>query len=93
MKKNKNKKGHTRKGRHMRSKYCVKFSGPNSKNWAGAGRSSTSVVSCPVRLRGLDSPSKDAANWLSSRFSRSVEMQQRFGWLKMVLIRCASSEP
>ena len=45
----------------------------------------------PVSVR-LDSLSRDAANWLSSRFSRSVEMQLRFGCLRMVFTRCASSE-
>ena len=35
---------------------------------------------------------QDATNWLSSRFSRSVETQRRFGWLKMIYTRCASSE-
>ena len=38
---------------------------------------------------GPGSPSKDAANWPSSRFSRSVETRRRYGWLKMVLPRCA----
>ena len=32
---------------------------------------------------GPDSPSRDAANWLSSRFSRSVETRRRYGWLRM----------
>ena len=39
-----------------------------------------------------DSPSRNAASWLSSPFSRSVEMQWRYGWLRMVFTRCASSE-
>ena len=30
------------------------------------------------------SPSRDAANWLSSRFSLSVETRWRYGWLRMV---------
>ena len=40
------------------------------------------------------SPSRDAANWLPSRFSLSVETRRRYGWLRMVssLVR-ASSEP
>ena len=41
---------------------------------------------------GLDSPSIDAANWLSSRFSPSVETRHRYGWLRMVFTECASSE-
>ena len=41
---------------------------------------------------GPDSPSRDAANWLSSRFSRSVETRRRCGWLRIVFTRCASSE-
>ena len=32
---------------------------------------------------GPDSPSRDAANWLPSRFSLSVETR-RYGWLRMV---------
>ena len=30
------------------------------------------------------SPLRDAANWLSSRFSRSVKTRRRYGWLRMV---------
>ena len=30
------------------------------------------------------SPSTDAANWLSSRFSRSVKARRRYGWLRTV---------
>ena len=41
---------------------------------------------------GPDPPSRDAANWLSSRFSRSVETRRRYGWLRMVFTGCASSE-
>ena len=33
---------------------------------------------------GLGSPSRDATNWLSSRFSLSVESRRRYGWLRMV---------
>ena len=33
---------------------------------------------------GSNLPSKDAANWLPSRFSQSVETRQRYGWLRMV---------
>ena len=33
---------------------------------------------------GPGSPSRDAANWLSSRFSRSAETRRRYGWLRMV---------
>ena len=32
---------------------------------------------------GPGSPSKDAANWLPSRFSLSVETRRRYGWLRM----------
>ena len=41
---------------------------------------------------GLASPSRDATNWLSSRFSRSVKTRRRFGWNRMVFTRCASSK-
>ena len=41
---------------------------------------------------GLDSPSRDAATWLSSRFSRSVETRRRYDWLRMVFPRCAFSK-
>ena len=34
---------------------------------------------------GPGSPSRDAANWLSSRFSLSVKTRRRSGWLRMVL--------
>ena len=33
---------------------------------------------------GLGSPSRDAANWLPSRLSLSVETRRQYGWLKMV---------
>ena len=33
---------------------------------------------------GPGSPSRDAANWLPSRFGLSVETRLRFGWLRMV---------
>ena len=32
---------------------------------------------------GPGSPSIDAANWLPSRFSLSVETRRRYGWLRM----------
>ena len=41
---------------------------------------------------GPDSPSRDAAKWVFSRFSRSVETRPRYGWLRMVFTRCASPE-
>ena len=41
---------------------------------------------------GPDLPSSDAANWLSSRLSRSVEMRRRYGRLRMVFTRYASPE-
>ena len=34
---------------------------------------------------GPGSPSRDAANWLPSRFSLSVEMRRRYGWLRMMV--------
>ena len=40
---------------------------------------------------GPDSLSRDAANWRSSRFSRSVEMRRRYGWLRMVLPSSAAA--
>ena len=33
---------------------------------------------------GPGSPSRDAANWLPSQFSPSVETRRRYGWLRMV---------
>ena len=33
---------------------------------------------------GLGSPSRDAANWLRSRFGLSVETRRRYRWLRMV---------
>ena len=33
---------------------------------------------------GPGSPSRDASNWLPSRFSLSVETRRRYGWLRMV---------
>ena len=41
---------------------------------------------------GLDAPSSEAADWLSSRFSRSFETRRRFGLLRIMFTRCASSE-
>ena len=34
---------------------------------------------------GPGSPSTDAANWLPSRFSLSVETRWRYGWLRMMV--------
>ena len=34
---------------------------------------------------GPGSPSRDAANWLPSRFSLSVETWGRYGWLRMAI--------
>ena len=34
---------------------------------------------------GPGSPSSDAANWLPSRFSLSVETRRRYGWLRMMV--------
>ena len=34
---------------------------------------------------GPGSPSRDAVNWLPSRFSLSVETRRRYGWLRMML--------
>ena len=34
---------------------------------------------------GAGSPSRDAANWRFSRFSRSVETRRRYGWLRIAL--------
>ena len=34
---------------------------------------------------GPGSPSRDAVNWLSSRFSLSVETRRRYGWLRMMV--------
>ena len=34
---------------------------------------------------GPGSPSRDAVNWLPSRFSLSVETRRRFGWLGMMV--------
>ena len=33
---------------------------------------------------GPGSPSRDAANWLPSRFALSVETRRQYGWLRMV---------
>ena len=33
---------------------------------------------------GPSSPSRDAANWLPSRFSLSVETRRPYGWLRIV---------
>ena len=34
---------------------------------------------------GPGSPSRDAANWLPSRFSLSVETRRRYGWLRIMV--------
>ena len=34
---------------------------------------------------GLGSPPRDAASWLPSRFSLSVETRRRYGWLRIVV--------
>ena len=41
---------------------------------------------------GPDSPSRDDTNWLSTRFSRSVETRRRFDWLRAASARRATSE-
>ena len=38
----------------------------------------------PAGVGPEDSLSRDAANWLSSRFSQSVETRRWYGWLRMV---------
>ena len=38
---------------------------------------------CPAGV-GPGSPSRDAANWLPSRFDLSVETRRQYGWLRMV---------
>ena len=38
---------------------------------------------------GPGSPSRDAVNWLPSRFSLSVETRRRFGWLRMMVFPVA----
>ena len=47
------------------------------------------VVSAGV---GPDAPSRDAANRLSSQFSRPTDTRRRYGWLRMVFNRRTSSE-
>ena len=42
---------------------------------------------------GPGSPSRNAANWLSSQFSLSVETRRRYGWLEWYSQVRASSEP
>ena len=41
---------------------------------------------------GPGSPSRDAADWLPSRVSQSIETRRRYGWLRMVFPVRASSE-
>ena len=41
---------------------------------------------------GLVSLSRDAFNWLSLGFSRSVETRRWFGWLRIVSLKCTVSE-
>ena len=42
---------------------------------------------------GPDSlPRDNTNNWLCTRFSRSFDTLQRYGWLRMVSTRCVSSE-
>ena len=41
---------------------------------------------------GPGSPSRDATNWLPSRFGLSVETRRRYGWLRMVLPGVRPSE-
>ena len=38
---------------------------------------------------GPGSPSRNAANWLPSRFSLPVETRGRYGWLRMMVFPCA----
>ena len=45
---------------------------------------SRSTLHVPAGV-GPGSPSRDAVNWLPSRFSLSVEMRRRFGWLRMMV--------
>ena len=35
---------------------------------------------------GPGSPSRDAANWLASRFSLSVETRRRYDWLRAMMV-------
>ena len=64
---------------NTRQRYPRAFSFRNLVSGYGCGR----VFPASVRP---GSPSRDAANWLPSRFGPSVEMRRRYGWLRMVFL-------
>ena len=66
----------------MCARYTRALSPRNLVSGCECGRAFTAGV-------GSGSPSRDAANWLSSRCSPSVETSRRYDWLRTVFPRCA----
>ena len=62
--------------------YCVKHRARSLRNLLVSGNECGRVFPAGV---GPGSPSRDAANWLPSRFSLSVETRRRYGWLRMMV--------
>ena len=76
----------TKVSRNQRAQQVELYSKPLR---ALSPRNLVSVYECCGRVFpagvGPGSPSRDAANWLPSRFSLSVETRRRYGWLRMMV--------
>ena len=64
------------------SKYCIYYSRALSLRNLFSRYECERVFPAGV---GPGSPSRDAANWLPSRFSLSVETRRRYGWLRITV--------
>ena len=62
--------------------YAVRSRARSLRNLLVSGNECGRVFPAGV---GPGSPSRDAANWLPSRFSLSVETRRRYGWLRMMV--------
>ena len=62
--------------------YFIKSRARSLRNLLVSGNECGRVFPAGV---GPGSPSRDAANWLPSRFSLSVETRRRYGWLRMMV--------
>ena len=68
--------------RHVSTQKCHESRARSLRNLLVSGNECGRVFPAGV---GPGSPSRDAANWLPSRFSLSVETRRRYGWLRMMV--------
>ena len=73
---------HRRLTKSLKSVICSSYRARSLRNLLVSGNECGRVFPAGV---GPGSPSRDAANWLPSRFSLSVETRRRYGWLRMMV--------